>query len=67
MSNFPKLIPKYPLGSDLVVMDTVYRYGRRDEETGSYSKDFMTILYKDNITKQKELPLSKNPNIFIMY
>lgn len=64
MSNFPKLIPKYPLGSDLVVIDTVYRYGRRDEETGSYSKDFMTILYKDNITKQKGITFIEEPEYF---
>lgn len=48
------LIPGYPKGSDLTIIDARYHYPRKDENTGKWSKDSMTIVYKDNHTGQKK-------------
>lgn len=42
------LIPGYPEGSDLTLLNTTYVGRRKDEETGKYLKDFIMILYRDN-------------------
>lgn len=47
------IISRYPKGSDITVMDLSYTYPRRDEDTGKYKKDFMTIVAKDNNTGKK--------------
>lgn len=48
------LIPGYPKGSDLTVIDTRYHYPRKDKETGKWGKDSMTILFRDNRTGAKK-------------
>lgn len=48
------LIPGYPVGSDITIMDARYHYPRKDEQTGKWSKDTMTIIYKDNKTGKKK-------------
>ena len=47
------LIPQYPKGSDLTILNASYHYPKRNEETGRYDKDFIAIVYKDNITNKK--------------
>lgn len=47
------LLSRYPQGSDISILNVSYHYPRRDEDTGKYNKDFIVILYKDNITGEK--------------
>ena len=47
------LIPRYPKGSDLTLLNVSYHRSVKDEETGKYLKDYVVILYKDNNTNQK--------------
>lgn len=47
------MISGYEKGSDLSLLNVVYQYPRKNEETGKYSKDFIDIVYKDNITGKK--------------
>lgn len=46
------LIPGYPEGSDLTLINTAY-VGRRKDENGKYKKDFISITFKDNTTGLK--------------
>ena len=45
------LIKGYHKGSDLTIMNTMYRYPRRQDD-GKYSNGSMTIIYRDNVTGQ---------------
>ena len=44
------IIPGYPYGSDLTIINTMYQYPRKDEETGKYDDGSITIVYRDNTT-----------------
>lgn len=46
------LIPGYPEGSDLTIIDTAY-IGRRKDDNGKYQKDYISIVFKDNTTGLK--------------
>jgi hypothetical protein len=46
------LIPGYPKGSNLTILNTTY-IRRQKLEDGKYSKDFISILYKDLDTGKK--------------
>lgn len=48
------LIPGYPAGSDLTILDARYHYPKKNEETGKWSKDSITIIYRDNKTGEKK-------------
>ena len=43
---FKLLIPGYPEGSNLTILNTAY-VGRKKLEDGKVTKDFIFILYKD--------------------
>ena len=47
------LLKEYPEGSDITLLNTIYKYGRKDEDTGKYKKDFLEVVCKDNITGKK--------------
>ena len=47
------LIPNYPIGSDLTILDARYHYGYKDD-SGKYHDDTMVIIYKDNTTGEKK-------------
>lgn len=47
------MITGYPQGWDLTLMQTSYRYPRKDNETGKYDKGSITLVVKDNKTGQK--------------
>jgi len=53
---------KEPQGSDLTIMNTMYIYPRRDQQTGKYSKPVLEMVYKDNRTGQKKLAEIENPD-----
>lgn len=59
--NFKQLIPEYPLGSDITIINAMYHYGKRDQDTGEYNPDTMTIIYKDNTTGEKNFTVIDYP------
>lgn len=57
-------IPGYKQGDDITLLDTYYVYPKRIEnENGSstYTKDYISILYKDNKTGKKDHYVIINP------
>lgn len=48
-----QLIPNYPIGSDLTILDARYHYAYKDNND-KVQKDTMTIIYKDNTTGEKK-------------
>lgn len=56
------MLKKFPEGSDLTIMNTMYRYPRKDEGTGKWDKGHMTLVYKDNITGKKYTECIENPD-----
>lgn len=48
------LISGYKKGSNLTILDAVYHRSEKDEETGKWSKDSMTLIYIDNETTEKK-------------
>lgn len=53
--KFKQLIPEYPLGSDITIIDANFHYGKRQ------SKSSMTIIYKDNTTGEKHFKIIYDP------
>ena len=51
------LLTEYPQGSNLTIMNTIYHYPVKNEQTGKYKKDYMTIVYKDNDTGKRSIKL----------
>ena len=47
------IISRYPKGSNITLMDLSYTSPRKDQSTGKYKRDFMTIVAKDNDTGKK--------------
>ena len=56
-----ELIPGYPDGSDLTVIDVIYHGRTKDEDTGKWSRDFLIIIYKDNQTGEKKSCIINEP------
>lgn len=54
------LIPGYPKGSDLTILDTSY-IGRRQDENGKFKKDYISLLFKDNVTGEKHVHIIYEP------
>ena len=54
------MIRGVPDGSDITLLDTFYRYPKRQED-GKYSEDYMCLLYKDNITGKKYHEIIEQP------
>lgn len=48
------LIPGYPEGSDITILNTAY-IGRRKNSDGKIQKDYISLLFKDNVTGQKHI------------
>lgn len=44
------MILDLPNGANITVLNTVYHYPEKDENTGKYKKDYIVIVYKDNDT-----------------
>ena len=55
------LIKGYPKGSDLTIMNTMYRYPCKQDD-GKYSNGSMTIIYRDNETGKKGFEYIDNPS-----
>jgi hypothetical protein len=55
-----KLFKKVPIGTDITIMNTMYQYGKKDEN-GIRQPDFIAIVYKYNDTGKKDHIIIKNP------
>ena len=49
------LIPGYPAGSDLTIINTAYIPRLKNEETGRYEKDYLAITFRDNVKGIKKV------------
>ena len=55
-------ITKYPEGSDITILNTIYQRAKKDEATGKWGKDSITLIYKDNVTGKKGYSYIVNPD-----
>ena len=64
--EFEQLIPGYPKGSDITLMDCVYHFpyayeNPKNAKYNIYKPDTMVILFKDNKTNEKKIHIIKKP------
>lgn len=59
--QFKLLIPGYPEGSDLTIINTAYIGRTKNDETGEWSKDYICILFRDNNTGTKTSFIIQEP------
>lgn len=55
------LIPGYPKGSNITILNTMYQGRRRDQKTNKITEDFLMILFKDNETGEKKIHTIYSP------
>ena len=56
-----QLITGYDKGANIVLLNTHYARGKKDPDTGKYSPDMLTVLYKDLDTGEKKIETITNP------
>lgn len=56
------LIKNYKEGSDITIMNTLYCYPRKNEETNKWDKGSITLVYKDNVTGKKYHEYIEDPD-----
>ena len=56
------MIKGYNPGADITILDTIYQYPQRKEEGDGYEDDFISILYKDNVTGKKDHCIIHRPD-----
>ena len=44
------MIPGYPYGSDITIINTMYQYPHRIDDTDKYDDGSITVIFKDNNT-----------------
>lgn len=54
------LIPGYPKGSDITLLNTAYSRKYRNDE-GGIEKDYLTLIFRDNKTKEKKYHIIEEP------
>ena len=54
------LIPGYPEGSDITILNTAY-VGKRRDEDGKLEKDYLAIFFRDNKTAEKKCHIIEEP------
>lgn len=59
-NEYKLLIPGYPEGSDITIINTTYVKPQKDDE-GNYKKDYISILFRDNITGEKKIHFIYEP------
>lgn len=55
------LIPGYPEGSDITIINTAYIGRAKDDETGEWKQDYLSILFRDNTTGEKKSYIIMEP------
>ena len=48
-----KTITKYPEGSDITILNTIYHKAMKNPDTGKWQKSSIDIIYKDNVSGTK--------------
>ena len=61
-----ELIPGYPRGSDITLLNTIYLRPKKDEN-GKYGDDSITIIYRDNKSGIKRHHTIYNPSYTIYF
>ena len=56
------LVDNYEPGSNLTIMNVIYKGPRKDEKTGKRMKDYAVIVYKDNVTGEKKTTTIYEPD-----
>ena len=59
--EYELLIPGYPKGSDITLINTAYIRKRKNEETGEVEPDYICITYRDNVTGKKGYYIDEEP------
>lgn len=59
--KYQLIIPGYPIGSDLTIINTAYIGRTKNDETGEWQKDYISILYRDNSTGVKKVHIIYEP------
>lgn len=54
------LIPEYPYGSDITILNTMYKYPSKIDKN-KYDDGSITIVFRDNVTKEIKHHIIKNP------
>lgn len=60
------IIPGYPDGSDITILNATYLYPKKDDYTGKWDDGSIDIIFRDNVTGQKHLQNIENPD-YLMY
>ena len=55
------MISRYEPGANISILNTYYLYPKKNEKTGKWSKDSITIIYKDNDTNEKYMECIEEP------
>lgn len=55
-------IKGYKKDSNITILNTIYRYPRKNLETGKYDDGRIILLYRDNNTGEKKIQEIENPN-----
>lgn len=55
------MLSTHEIGADLTLLNTEYRYPRKNNETGKYDKGSLTLMYKDNMTGEKFTEYVEDP------
>lgn len=55
-------LTNFPDGSDLTLMNTIYEKPKKDENTGKWSKDNITLIFKDNVSGKKSMSYIEDPD-----
>ena len=56
-----KLLEVVPAGSDITIMNAMYNYSKKDENTGKWMDDYISLVYKDNSTNTKKHIIIQQP------
>lgn len=56
------MLKNFPIGSDLTLLNTLYKYPKKDIETGKYDKGNVSLIYYDNETNRKHVEIIEDPD-----
>jgi hypothetical protein len=59
--EYKLIIPGYPEGSDLTILNTAYIGRTKNQNTDMWEKDYISILFRDNKTGAKKVHIIEEP------
>ena len=57
------MIQGYKNGADISLLNTMYTFPKKIEDSNKWTNGSMTIVYKDNVTNEKKVQEIDNPEI----